>query len=279
MKKFLTCIVSWLVHQSTSFFGHAAGVVIFMALYTGVKAFKDDHRLEFYLNNPAELVSPAVVAVLTMLVIGLSTLVTKQRKSLLNFGVRLFSKHDSEDAKRDDWALLCSDVKRASSEKTTLWILGATGRETFAGTSSPLHDVVKKYEGEIRVLLIRPGSEAFKKRCGGLGMAESKYLDQILDSIDFCKDLASQQLNSVQLRLYEGIPIWKMIMTNRVLWVQFYKPSTHFDNTPMYCFEFRDDGSTLFDGFRTVFTKRWDHDGSKHVDLASFVRSDWQTTC
>ena len=91
--------------------------------------------------------------------------------------------------------------------------------------------------------------------------------------------LVAKKGESVELRLYESLPIWKMFLTNRLLWVQYYKPGEHVDKTPIYCFEYGGVESTLFDGFRTVFKKRWSHDGSTIVHLESFARAAWEEYC
>ncbi len=249
-----------------------------LALFSLLKAAKDDTDLSYIWQHPKELVSPALITVLAMTVISLLAVVLRQKHTLAQFGVRLFSKHDSKDSKKKDWSMLRSDLTDASNEKSPLWLLGATGKETFSGAASPLYDEVRNYEGEIKVLLIRPESFAFKSRCRNLKVSADTYLEEILDSIDYCKDLAVKG-KSITVKLYDQHPIWKMVMTTRVLWVQYYKHNTHVDNTPMYSFEYRKEGSSLFDGFRTVFTKRWSHDNSLPIDLEKFVRSDWAKHC
>lgn len=272
-------VLGWLFHSLLAWGGHAAGAAAVLFLWTLVKSIRDSNALSYYWEHPGELLSPAIVAILASACVAMIRIVLRQRRTLASFGVRLFSMHDSPEVKKSDWAALKKDIERASLERSPLWILGATGKETFAGSTAPLFDTLRAYEGEIKILLVRPKSFAFEHRCQDLGVAEERYLNEILDSIDYCKDLQSRTGRSVELKLYEALPIWKMVLTTRVLWVQFYKPGTHVDQTPMYCFEFGGEHSTLFDGFRAVFKKRWLHDGSHVVDLKKFIRSAWEHGC
>ncbi len=273
----------WLGSQAMSSFahwlGHAVGALVIFLLYAAAKTIKDQTTLANYLTHPEELISAAMVTLLLTTCIALFRIVIKQRRMLTSFGVRLFSKHDTPEVKKSDWAAVCADIKRASDEHSPLWILGATGKETFSSPTSPLFDALRTFSGEIKVLLVRPNSVAFDHRCNSLGLSKDNYTGDILDSIEYCKELVTKKGRSVELKLYESPPIWKMFLTNRVLWVQYYKPGEHVDKTPIYCFKYVGTESTLFDGFRTVFQKRWSHDASKNVQLEGFVRSTWQALC
>lgn len=274
----LVKILKWLWKNLLSFLGHTAGAAIILFALTAGKAAKDQTTLGYFWAHPGELISPAVVTLLLIMVVSLIAMVIRQKNTLANFGVRLFSKHDSLEVKKRDWGLLKDDLERASGEHSPIWILGATGKETFSAATSPLFDCLQEYKGDIKVLLIRPNSFAFNNRCQGLGLADQRYLDEILDSIDYCKQLHAKG-KSIELTLYDSLPIWKMVMTTRVLWVQYYHDRKHVDDTPMYSFEYGGHDATLFEGFRTVFRKRWALDNSKKVDLGAFVRSQWQATC
>ena len=271
-------VLKWLWKSIIAFSGHVVAASVVLIIFTALKALRDDNTFSYYLSNWRELVSPALVTLLVMTVVSLYMMVHRQKKTLSSFGVRLFSKHDGAEAKGRDWSLMKKDLVSASAEKSALWVLGATGKETFSGSASPLFDSLRAYEGDIKILLIQPMSFAFNSRCRGLRMSHDGYLEEILDSIDYCRDLLKRG-RSVELKLYHTLPIWKMLMMSRVLWVQYYKENMHVDDTPMYCFEFRGDGATLFDGFRSVFQKRWNLDDSKLVDLSRFVRSSWEETC
>lgn len=279
-------IAHWLGHQATGFVGHALGTVLFMGVWTFFKSWRDNYSFSYYWDHPTELFSPAVISILAMLSLGLgrivfdrNKLVANQKKMLASFGVRLFSRHDSEEARKSDWTALAADLAVASKEHSPLWIMGATGKETFSAASSPLFDVIRNYEGEVKILLIKPKSFAFHHRCKGLKVADDDYLEQILDSIEFCKETVARKNRSIELKLYESLPIWKMILTSRALWVQYYTPTDHVENTPLYCFEYRSEAPTLFEGFRAIFQERWSHGHNQALDLKAFLRASWETSC
>lgn len=271
-------VLKWLWKNIVSFLGHTAGAAIILFFLTAGKAAKDQTTLGYFWEHPGELVSPAVVTLLVIMVVSLIAMVLRLKNTLANFGVRLFSRHDTPELKKRDWELLKSDLKNASGEHSPIWVLGATGKETFSAATAPLFDLLQEYKGDIKVLLVRPNSFAYNNRCAGLGVSSQKYLDEILDSIDYCKQLHAKG-KSIEVTLYESLPIWKMVMTTRVLWVQYYQDAKHVDDTPMYSFKYGDHDSMLFEGFRTVFRKRWALDNSKKVDLTTFVRSQWNLTC
>ena len=272
-------ILHWIWHNIIAFGAHAFAALVLMLLLTALKAAKENLTFAEVLNNWHDLISPAIITILLSAMVGLFLINLRQRNTLASFGVRLFSHHDNPDTKKRDWAGVCEDLRASSAERGTLRMLGATGKETFSGATSPLFDVLKTHEGDIKILLVRPNSFAFSSRCKSLRISTDSYLEEILDSIDYCKTLVHQHGRSIELKLYDQIPIWKMLITSRTLWVQYYKSNAHVDNTPMYCFEYKGEGTTLFDGFRSVFEKRWNLDGSKKVDLPRFVRAEWERHC
>lgn len=258
-----------------SFGAMVASVVIF-GFTLVVKAFKNSESYKDYLNNPAELISPAIITVLTILTITLAARQLRMKKTLSSFGIRIFSQHDDPETKKADWEGIVGDIQHASRRQSPLWILGATGKETFADSDSPLHKVLKQYEGKIFVMLICPKSQAFEKRIRDLECSNDYYLMQILDSIDYCKELYLKHGRSIEVKLYKAMSVWKMIATNHVLWIQYYKPRVHVENTPLYGFDLAGSQTGLLEGFRTVFEKRWAYDDSVAVDLSMWNRSSWE---
>jgi uncharacterized integral membrane protein len=272
-------ILHWIWHNVVAFGAHAFAAFALMLVLAALKAVKDNLTFAEVLSNWKDLISPAIITILLSALVGLFLVNLRQRNTLASFGVRLFSHHDNIETKKRDWTGVSNDIGAASPERATLRMLGATGKETFSGATSPLFDVLKKYDGEIKVLLIRPHSGAFISRCKSLRISTDSYLEEILDSIEYCKTLAQLHNRAIELKLYDHVPVWKMLIISKTLWVQYYKATEHVDNTPMYCFEFKGQGTTLFDGFRSVFEKRWALDGSKSIDLAKFVRADWERHC
>lgn len=270
-------ILSWLWHQIVAYLGHALGVIVTVLLLTSLKSIKDNETIAFYWTHPKELLSPAIITILLFLILGLITKISKDRKTMASFGVRLFSHHNNAEVKKQDWLQVCEDINRGQNPKSTLWILGATGKETFAAADAPLHDLLQTYSGAIRILLICPGSLAFVRRTGELKHSESDYQSQIADSLEYCQRLVRNHGRDLQVKLYKAIPIWKMILTNSVLWVQHYRANSHVDDTPMFCFEYQPAHPGLFDGFLTVFEKRWRLDDSLEIDLQQWSRNQFAT--
>ncbi len=275
--KYIKEFIRWLIHQGSALGGHAVGVVILGGIGALLKSYKSDISFSALIDNPKELLSPVILAVSIIFSITLLSVIVRQRSALRNFGVRLFSHHDSGEGRKADWGQICEDIREADAEHGELWLLGANGRETFSSPDAPLNELLKKFNGPIRILLMYPYSAAFTKRVTDLNVSDTNYCDEILDSIVFCQNLNSRHGRKIELRLYHCLPIWKMIMTGRVLWIQHYRPQNHVDHGPMYCFEHRANSSGLFDAFRTTFERHWQNDHSTPVDLGAFKRNDWQT--
>lgn len=170
-------------------------------------------------------------------------------------GVRGFLWHDDDKTlKADDWKSCAVTIENENPAE--LCILGLTGWDTFGKPSAPLHEVLKRYTGNINILLLDPDAQAFKNRATVLNINEQNYRKQVLDSLDFCKVLKSQG-KSIEVRLYKRTPIWKMIQTNSFLWLQYYHPNRHVDDTPVYALFSDKDHNSLIFPFRDSFKRRW----------------------
>lgn len=244
-----------------------------------LKTIKDHVTLKYFLDHPQELISPTVVATLIMTVAALLGVVLNQKRRLSRYGVAKFTGHDSPRDKRRALLQLTEDVEGASRIGSRLLLLGETGKDTFSTHASPLFEILKTYKGAIKILLIQPESVGFKDRCDSMIIAPSAYLGEILDSLDFCKHLLVDLGRSVEVRLYTSTPIWKMIVTEQILWLQHYRKDTRTDDMPVHCFEFRDDGAEIFEGLKAVFRKRWQLDPYKVVDLKTYRRESWRDHC
>lgn len=273
-------------HHAISYFLHYLSILTIGLLVAYFKSIRDDGTpLSYYLKTAIEWVTPMTIGFFAVSTASLFVIVIRQRRELKSlrdlqptlaaFGVRAFSRHDTDDAKAADWQLICNDVKTASGNQSPLWILGATGKRTFGDHDAPLHAVLRKYEGPVRVLLVRPNSFGFLHRVEKLRANSDAYIEEILDSVECCRTLSRNGVD-IEVRLYESMPIWKMLVTPQALWLQHYATSNHVDDTPAYGFTWVHMRPTLLDGFRSVFDKRWTQDGSKIVDLATFDRTRWQ---
>ncbi len=176
---------------------------------------------------------------------------------LEGIGLREFSSHDCDEKKRQDWDRCVSEIQ--GTRPTRICILGASGWETFGSPQSPMHILLRDFEGSISILLMKPGSYGFKKRTAELNKNEEAYRKEIADSIDYCRSLVVKYKKSIDIRLYEDEPIWKMIFSDRYLWLQYYDPKDDVDNTPVYTLQTRAQAtdSSLYYPLVRVFLRRW----------------------
>jgi hypothetical protein len=205
----------------------------------------------------------------------------KRNKLLAAFGARAFSPHDTQKQKAADWSQIASDIDAASEQKSPLYIMSATGKAIFQDPLSPLYRSINNYRGEVHVLLLRPNSDGVERRVAQLhNLKPEYYQNEILDSIEVCQNWRKgRPANWIQIRLYNTFPIWKMIMTPNALWLQHFSQGIRGDDSPLYGFRSFIGQATIYDGFQSVFDKRWGFDETKIVDLDQFNRSSWKDSC
>ncbi|MBB4391791.1 hypothetical protein [Bradyrhizobium sp. ERR14] len=152
------------------------------------------------------------------------------------------------------WADLCAEIARP--ENRTLLVLGANGIDTFGRPGAPLHDVLQAFRGTVRVILAHPDSEQTKGRAAAVGVKAVEYKRAITTSVALLRDLRRQH-HAVDGRFYDGQPNWKMIITSRTAWIQYYAPGQHVDGSPVWRFDGNDDGSGLYYLFAAEFERIW----------------------
>lgn len=140
-------------------------------------------------------------------------------------------------------------------------MLCLNGWDTFGNSDSPLHEYLKTFRGEIKVLLIEPGCSERITRCQALNITEAKFKHDINESWDYIKDLKRRGIN-VKLKLYSQKPIWKMIGTERILWLQHYDKFKHVEETMVYEFYKNIEETSIYFPTMEVFYKRWENDGN-----------------
>lgn len=292
MKKKIVEMCKAISHHLVAYFIHWLGIVSIGLAVTWFKAYRDQSQgIDYYYKTAIEWVTPLTISALAVALASVLFYAIKLRKlnsglqagvqvlennvhMLGNFGIRAFSSHSTTEEKVADWKMICEDIQNASIHESPLWILGATGKKTFADSDSPLHQVIAQYKGKISVLLLLPYSGGFNYRISQLGENSAVYLEEILDSIDCCKKAKLAGVN-VELKLYAGMPIWKLLLMPQAIWLQHYRKASHVDNTPLYGFNYVAHKPNLLEGYRSVFEKRWNHDGSINVDLLGFERKVW----
>ena len=272
-------------HHLIGYFLHYLAILSIALIVSWFKSFRDQSPgIRYYLQTAIEWVTPLTIATLA---VGIVSIFLNARKLHLqnsklkdiqeimgNFGIRTFSSHSTVTEKAQDWSMIADDVRLASSHESPLWLLGATGKNTFGATDSPLHKAICEYRGAISILLLYPQSNGFKYRIKQLRANQERYMDEILDSLQFCRESKINGVN-IQVKLYEGMPIWKLLIMPQTIWLQHYGKTGHVDNSPLYGFSLVHNKPTLLEGYRSVFEKRWNHDDSKVVDLETFDRSNW----
>ncbi|MGB2580288.1 MAG: hypothetical protein WBC83_01170 [Minisyncoccia bacterium] len=207
--------------------------------------------------------------------VAYALILQKQYAAMLEgIGLRKFSPHCDQADKKKDWDNCVKEI--SSSAPHSLHILGATGWRTFGSPQSPLHDLLISFQGVIRILLIKPGSDGFKRRTVDLKHHEEEYKREILNTIEFCKELKEKHHKNIEVRLYTEEPIWKMILTEQYLWLQYYDPSSPVEDTPVYTLQTREPPtlSSLYYPLTRVFEKRWTEKTTKRVNLDTWNRNN-----
>jgi hypothetical protein len=269
----------FLWHSLESVLAHALGVAVvsllILAATVGLSSLRSNATFLSILNSPEQLIGPGFTTLLLIVGLVYFPKAWRQHNTLKKFGVRIFSHHFDVETRTKDWKTVSGDISRANTERSPLLILGATGKETFAHSKAPLYDAVRSFSGTISILLLKPNSWGFQQRAKDLAVSQDAYREEILDAIDFCKELSLKEKKMVHVRLYTDPPIWKMIITTRALWVQHYVQHQHVEATPLFGFEFREGGSGLLSGFKTVFERRWALSSTTEIELARWDRKRW----
>lgn len=226
------------------------------------------HPLRFV----AFLLTLVLIGVLVKVWLLINPILLREKRyaqMLAGAGLREFGLHDTEARRELDWGRCVDEIE--STRPSRLCILGATGWETFGSPQSPIHEVVKQFDGPIQILLIKPQSGGFLKRTSELNRNPVNYAKEIRDSVAYCRELVSHYKKQIEVRLYEDEPIWKMIFSDRYLWLQYYDPKKDVDQTPVYTFQTRahESDSSLYYPLYRVFQKRWT-DSRTHDAYAYF---------
>ena len=250
--------------------GHVVTLPIVMGLGLALSWLLDEFAnlriINYLVTHPARAATTVLLIGLLVTSIyrglGYLRIYIRNREILASVGVSGFWLHSETDEKQTNWESCKARV--LADHPNELRILGATGWETFGKPESPLHNVLQSFRGEIRILLIKPKCSAFKVRAKALGIKERDYEKEIKQSIAFCEELRDKG-KSIIVKLYEQTPIWKMIFTEKYMWLQHYKTDEHVDNTPVYTLFANDSETSLYFPLIDVFRKRWDYDNNETV--------------
>lgn len=155
-------------------------------------------------------------------------------------------------------------IKAESKNSDNIYIMAASGFDTFTKEDSPLHEHIKNCPAEVRVILLHPESQAVKERAKHLKIDEKKYKETIDKSIKFLTDERNTgtRKESFHLKAYKSYPFWKLIiLVNRnYLWLQQYPDVKNVQDSNGYVFRKIIGSASVYEYFYALFKKRWDSD-------------------
>jgi hypothetical protein len=173
--------------------------------------------------------------------------------------------HARPDGTGAPWQDLASEILRHHNDH--LYILGANGIDTFGRQGSPLYDTLQQFRGTVRVILVSPRSKEVIGRALALGTDPQEYKNAIDVSVRRLRDLHRQQ-HSIEGRYYGGQPNWKLIVTSRTVWMQYYMPGRmHVDQTPCWRFDLTPNDAGLYHYFSMEFDRVWRRCEDEQMDL------------
>jgi len=160
------------------------------------------------------------------------------------------------------WDDLRAEIARP--DNTFVSILGANGAETFGRANSPLYETLERFRHQIRIILAHPDAPNTLARAADVGANEEDYRNEIRRSVDRLRTLR-QRGHRVSGRFYFAKPNWKMIITPRTMWLQYYEEGgEHVANTPVYRF---DATGGLYHCFMREFERIWERCEQDQIDL------------
>lgn len=164
------------------------------------------------------------------------------------------------------WSAVQSEILRP--ENSILHILGANGIDTFGRLGSPLYDCLQLFRHETKVILVDPTSKELPGRARDVRIDPNEYKTAIEVSVRRLQDLRGQQ-HSIEGRYYGGQPNWKLIITSRTVWMQYYMPNgMHVDATPCWRFDITPTQDGLYHYFSMEFNRIWRRCGGNEMNLA-----------
>lgn len=118
-----------------------------------------------------------------------------------------------------------------------------------AGTAPLGHQVA------VRVLLLDPGSAAARRRAGELGEPPGSFDAEIRNTVTQMAKLASRLPRlRLELRCYRQLPVWRMIVIDRIQYVSVLCPAD--PDSPAAIYKLRQVPSgALYQGFQQVFDR------------------------
>ncbi|MEH2585966.1 hypothetical protein V1281_007861 [Nitrobacteraceae bacterium AZCC 2161] len=108
-----------------------------------------------------------------------------------------------------------------------------------------------------------------KERAAAVGLNAVEYEKAIRASVKRLKELR-KQAHSIEARYYEGQPNWKLIITNSILWIQYYLAGgPHVDQTPVWLDSVTGNGDGFYHLFHMEFDRIWERCLPTPINLSS----------
>lgn len=186
--------------------------------------------------------------------IHMSSSAYRRERLIVSFGANFFSERSTQAQKQEDWNYFLTKVLEENPSQ--LKILGASGYETFHLVDSPLHKLIEAFPYSVKILLLDANSQYVPERAQSVGEKTAKYRSDITDSFRWLKGL-SQRNPKVEVKTYDHLPNWKMILTDKHLWLQYYMPNKHVDDSVVYIIYRNNDNSSLYEPFYNEFHRLW----------------------
>lgn len=152
------------------------------------------------------------------------------------------------------WKDLCAEISRP--DNNMLLIVAANGLETFAKAGSPLYEPLRKFRHQVRVLLLDPDCSETEARALTVSVPLNEYKRATNTSIRRLDELIAEG-RPVTWRLYTHQPSWKMIITSRTAFIQYYISGQHVQQTPLWRLDVTEHGTGFYHSFVMEFERLW----------------------
>lgn len=149
-------------------------------------------------------------------------------------------------------------------------ILGSTGSRTFADVGGELHHAVRNCR-KARIMLLNPSGEGAVARAWSIPDPEitpDVIRDQIIDSIDFLKELKAGQ-RDVRLKLYPEMPLLKLAILGDHAFLRHYHTGLNVSGMPEYVFSHDGLHGGLYLPLYRYFLARWNDPAIPEYDLVT----------
>lgn len=144
-------------------------------------------------------------------------------------------------------------VKLECENTDTICIVCSTGQTTFSNEKNVFSECVKT-ANKVKILMADPTSPATKERMKNLNISEIEWFKEVNKAISFLEDL-KRKGHDIKLRFHSTMPSTKLIILDRIAYVQRYEPEKHSDQSPRY--GFKKDKFSMYEIFEDQFKRRW----------------------